>query len=101
MSPQGGWHEPLADISVEGAEIGRKVGVFGRYKSLKIGFDRPLKGRRVWAQDLASDVAIDVTSRVAIDKSTLRMEGSFIDRIGLSHATQEDSSDPGLVLLVS
>ena len=92
---------PPADILVEAGELPARIGVFGRYRSLEFRFNRPLAAPRIWAQDLLSDAAVDITRRVVMIENSLRLDGGLIDEIGLSAATEDDPSLPGLVLGLS
>ena len=55
---------------------------------------------KVWAQDLKSDRAIDVTAQVRIHPDRIVVPAALIHRIGLSAASPGDLSDPGMVLQV-
>lgn len=91
---------PPADVRIAGALPGRPIGVFGRYKSLSIRFDKAAMPKAVWAQDLAGGRSENVMSQVEVKGDVLTLPGSLIDRIGLSARRPGDLSDPGLVLVV-
>lgn len=93
------YRTPLADVSVEGATLGRPVGVFGHCRSLSIRFEGKARPKTIWAQDLAADRSVDVTREVRIEGDVVTLPGSLIDRIGLAAAQKGDVSDPGLVLV--
>jgi hypothetical protein len=88
---------PLANISVVVGGA-RRVGVFGQYASLRLRLSAPLGKRRVWAQDLAGDHAVDITARVRVEGESITLPGRLIKEIGLSAATPGDLSEPGLIL---
>jgi len=90
----------VADVRLQVGQYSGPIGIFGRYHSLTLVFDRTLAGQRVFAQDLAGDTPQDVTRRVHISGDHLTIPGAVIDRIGRSAATPGDKSDPGLVLVL-
>jgi hypothetical protein len=64
-------------------------------------FDRPMRGKRVLAQDLAGDEAIDISHSVQIRGNIVHIPGTVIRDVGLHHATHGDLSAPGLVIAFS
>lgn len=94
------YRTPQADIALNGAELNHPIGIFGHFKSLQISFPSGTHPKSVWAQDLASDRAVDVSRQVKVTGNVITLPGDMIDRIGLSAAHPGDVSDPGLVLLV-
>jgi hypothetical protein len=92
------WYMPEAEVELHVGEAPGPYGVFGSFSMLTLTFGRPLHGRRVIAQDLASDEAIDVTDRVRIDGRSLQLTEAHLHAIGLHTATEGDLSSPGLVL---
>jgi hypothetical protein len=96
--PSNGWFSPRADIVLDaGAAVG-PIGIFGFYKSLRINCTQLPANPRIKAQDLAGDVAVDITNRVTITSTSITIPGSVISEIGLATATAGDLSDPGMVL---
>ncbi len=93
------YRTPLAEIRVEGAALGRPIGVFGRYKSLSIRLNGVVKPKAIWAQDLAGNRSENIIDQVQIDGNVVTLPGSLIDRIGLAAARPGDVSDPGLVIV--
>ena len=87
-------------VEIEVPSTDSPVGVFGRFESLTLHYPSSIGKVRVWAQDLASDTAVDVTRQVKVDGDRLVIPGDLIDRVGLSAATDGDVSDPGMVLSV-
>lgn len=92
------WYMPSADVTVDAAGAKGPFGIFGHYRTLTLDLGRPLAGRRVFAQDLAGEKAVDVTRRVRIHGTTLTVPGRLVDEIGSRDGTPADLSDPGLVL---
>ena len=82
------------------ANIPAPIGIFGRYHSLTLVFDKSVAGHRVLAQDLAGDIPQDITRLVRVSGDHVTIPGAVIDRIGRSAATPGDKSDPGLVLVI-
>ncbi len=73
---------PLACIRVRGGAPDRPVGVFGRFESLCIEFEEEAQGRQVFAQNLLSDTARDITSLVTLSGKCLTIPGSVMLSIG-------------------
>jgi len=95
-----GYQTPLANISLQIGNIPNYIGVFGYYKSLVFHFNGTIKNRRILAQDLAGNKAIDITNQVIIKNNSLIVSGRLISKIGLHNATPGDLSDPGLVIAI-
>jgi hypothetical protein len=92
------WYMPSAEVELHVGDAPGPYGIFGSFTMLDLVFERPLQGRRVIAQDLASEEAIDVTNRVRIDGRSLQLTEANLRSFGLRAATQGDLSSPGLVL---
>jgi len=95
-----GRQQPLADISLNVGDGDGPIGVFGEYVSLTLNLDTPLGGRRLWGQDLAGDTALDVTEQVDCTERQIVLSGKLLKQIGLSAASPNDRSAPGLVLQI-
>jgi hypothetical protein len=95
------WYMPGCDVTLAASDARGPFGIFGYFDSLSIIFDRSLQGKRIVAQDLAGDEAIDISRSVQIRESTLHIPGEVIRSVGLSHATPGDLSAPGVVIAVS
>jgi hypothetical protein len=89
---------PLADVSIAAGDGTKPIGIFDKVRSLTISLTAPLGARRVWAQDLAEDDAVDITDRISHAGKQLVLGGELIDQIGSSAATPGDLSEPGLIL---
>ena len=73
------------------------IGVFGRYESLTLEFDRDISGKRVLIQDLFSDNAEDVTAGVQRVSGRLVIPGEIINRL-CERQSPGDTSAPGIVM---
>jgi hypothetical protein len=93
-----GFIYPLADVAIQCDQLA-PVGVFGRYKSLTISFENGNTIKRVFAQDLAGDKAIEITDLIDKDESSVKISGELLTLIGLSSATVGDISEPGLIIV--
>lgn len=91
---------PRADVRWIVGDAAGPFGIFGQFNSLTLVLNRPQRGGRILAQDLAGDAAIDVTDSVRVKRSEVIVPGSLIDRIGRTNGTPNDLSMPGLVLTV-
>jgi hypothetical protein len=92
---------PSCDVTLSVADAPGPYGVFGYFDSLTLELDRPMHGKRVLAQDLASNGAIDISSMVQIRGKNLYIPGNVIRQVGLHSATLGDISAPGLVIAIS
>ena len=95
------WYMPACDVTLSVSDAPGPLGVFGLFESLTLVFDKPLDGRRILAQDLAGDAAIDISSSVQINGNKLSIPGTVIRASGLRNATPGDVSAPGLVISVN
>lgn len=98
-APEIGSYMPLADVALQ-IDGDSPVGLFGRYRSINLQLGRPLRGRRVLAQDLATDHSHDVTPLVSRDGASLNVPGELIDELSAFGAPNEDHSEPGIVLTI-
>lgn len=92
-----GFISPLADVSIV-CDSPSKIGVFGRYRSLKINFANGSHADHIFAQDLADDKGIEITDLVKKDGSSIILSGELLKIVGLSGSQKNDVSEPGLVL---
>ena len=95
------WYMPACDVTLSVADAPGPYGVFGYFDSLTLTSDKPLHEKRVLAQDLAGNEAIDISSLVQARGKSLYIPGNVIRRIGLHDATPGDISAPGLVIALS
>jgi hypothetical protein len=94
------WHMPPCDVTLSVSDAPGPFGVFGYFENLTLIFDQTLKGRRVLAQDLASDVSIDVTQAVRIRGERLELPGKMIRQVCALQEIAGDVSAPGLVIAI-
>jgi hypothetical protein len=93
---------PLADVTIQLDDPKVPIGIFGHFASLRIEFQQPvvLRDLRIMGQDLASETAVDITSRVRIHPGYLLIPGEVISETGLLAATKGDLSEPGMVMQI-
>ena len=94
--PSGVDRMPLASICVQGGHADAPVGVFGRFASLSVDFDEPVENRRVYAQNLLSDTAEDVTEDIVLSGNRLTLPGKLMLQIGAPEAPE--SGIPAIVV---
>jgi hypothetical protein len=95
------WYMPTCDVTLSVSDAPGPYGIFGLFDTLTLVLDKPVQGKRILAQDLAGDVASDISSAVQIQGNRLSIPGKVIRQAGLRNATPEDISAPGLVICVS
>jgi hypothetical protein len=94
------WYMPHCEVRLSVSDAPGPFGIFGYYDSLTLTAEKSFQGRRILAQDLAGDEAVDISHAVLANGNSLEIPGSVIREIGLRDATQGDLSAPGLVLAV-
>ncbi|MDP4241041.1 MAG: hypothetical protein Q8904_16390 [Bacteroidota bacterium] len=89
-------------VTVKIPELTVPVGVFGDYKELILEFPAKinLKGIKIYGQDLAGEIPVNITNQLKIAGNKLILPGELIRKIGLMAATKGDLSDPGMVLKI-
>lgn len=101
VTPNSSWIHPKADILLKEAEMNIPIGVFGHYESLTLQFEQNLpEGIIIYAQDLLSKEAVDITKTVTIQDNSINIPGFLIDKIGTMENDSNDISVPGLVIKV-
>lgn len=91
----------LADVTVIAENSEYPIGIFGKYHQLKFVFknDINIENKRVYAQDMATTEAEDITNEVEICDNVLIIKGDTINRVGLT--TKEcDSELPGMAVIL-
>lgn len=78
----GFYRTPPAAIRVKGGKAEAPVGLFGRFESLSVGFEESVEGRRVFAQNMLCDEAVEVTGLVSISGNTLTVSGGLMTDTG-------------------
>lgn len=94
------WYMPACDVTLSVTDAPGPFGVFGTFDSLTLIFEKPLQDKRIWAQDLAGDEVVDISSEVEVRGVSLRIPGKVIQQVGLRNGTAGDISAPGLVIAV-
>jgi hypothetical protein len=94
------WYMPECDVTLHAGDAAGPFGVFGRFGSLTLVFDGPREGKRLLAQDLAGDEAVDISSQVKFSGRSVTIPGEVLLLVGLGHATEYDNSSPGCVLAI-
>lgn len=87
-------------VTVKIKDIAAPIGIFGQFKEVILYLPENLKGKKVWAQDLAGDAPVDITDRIKTDGKKLIITDTLIQEIGLMAASDGDKSDPGLVIQI-
>lgn len=90
---------PRANVVLKANRTDKPFGIFGHYNSLTLQIDHPTRYAHIYAQDLAGNIAIDVTKQIIHKGNKFTIPGALIDKIGLSAASKNDKSEPGLVLV--
>ena len=96
--PGRAWYMPPANVELRVGDAPGPYGIFGSCATISLVFDKPLAGKRVLAQDLASDAAMDVTDHVRIDGQRLQLTEANLRSFGLRSVSKGDLSSPGIVL---
>jgi len=96
--PGRAWYMPPAHVELSVGDAPGPYGVFGSFTTLTLTFDRPLAGKRILAQDLATDEALDVTGQVRVDGRSLQLTEANLRDFGLRTVTKGDLSSPALVI---
>lgn len=88
------------DVEQQIPDISHPIGIFGDYASLTFILPKNIKAAayRIWGQDLAGEIPVDITEKIIIKKNKITLPGDVIRMVGLSAKTKGDLSDPGLVL---
>lgn len=92
------WYMPHCDITLTVGDAPGPFGIFGNPGSVTLVFDKQIRGKRVIAQDLAADTAMDISHSVRIEGNRMYIAGDTIRAEGLRHASSGDLSAPGLVI---
>ncbi len=101
VMPNQSWIHPKADVKLNEAEIEKSIGIFGHYESLTLQFVLILPQEiSIYAQDLLSKEAIDITKDVTIKDYSIKIPGYLIDEIGTLENDINDISVPGMVIKI-
>ena len=87
-------------VEQEIKNIENPIGIFGDYESLTLILPTKIKASdyEVLGQDLAGEVPSTITKEILFKDNKIIISGDLIRKIGLSVASKNDKSDPGLVL---
>ena len=96
-----GWYMPACDVTLDIGDAPGPYGVFGYFDGLTFVSARSFQGKRVLAQDLIGDEAVDISGMVQVRGKSLYIPGKVIREAGLRNATPGDISAPGLVVVIS
>lgn len=83
-----------------GAKNADTVGVFGCYEKLNIVFDYSLNDKKIYAQDLAGEESVDITSLADISGNNLTLSGNLIESLGAVENPEGDTSEAGLLIKI-
>jgi len=88
---------PKVNLNIS-QKVDLPIGIFGEVSEVNIEFDKSVNGKTIFAQDLASDEAIDITSECFVNENFVKISGEVLNRIGTSKNCFADQSKPGLVI---
>jgi hypothetical protein len=101
VKPEESWYHPQADVTAEVGALNGLVGIFGYYSSLTLIFEVPVpKKATIWAQDLLTKQATNISEKVNIEGNSITIPGKLIEEIGTAENDEGDISVPGMVLQV-
>ena len=91
------FYTPSVNLNIT-QKIDMPIGIFGEVNQVNIEFDESVGDKKIFAQDLASDKAVDITSDCLVEKNVVKISGELISKIGKSENCFADKSKPGLVI---
>lgn len=91
---------PKAGVTLLLEELPSVIGVFGSYEYLSIRCPGLTGTPRVYAQDILSERAEEITQAVAVNKDVLTIPGKLLNEIGQSKADPGDLSAPGTAIRI-
>jgi hypothetical protein len=94
------WYMPAAKVLLDVSDAPGPFGVFGYFDELTLVLDRPFRGKRVLAQDLAGEKSQDISDEVEIRGTNLRIPGTLINEVGLQKGSANDVSAPGMMIAI-
>lgn len=101
VTPSQSWIHPKADIVLKEVKVNKPIGIFGYYESLTLELEQNLSQEiTIYAQDLLSKKAIDITKKIAIYENSIKIPGELIDKIGMMENDTLDVSVPGMVIKI-
>ena len=92
--------EVVVTVSIDRWDV--PVGLLGYFKEVTMVFPSSIEkeNRTVYAQDLAGETPVDITSKIVIKGNRLTIPGDVSRQMGLMNASEGDCSDPGMVLRI-
>ena len=87
-----------ASVSLPIEAPDKPVGLFGYWESITLIYPEPITGKKVLAQDLASDRAVDITDGCTIHENAVCLPGELLAAVGTQENKAEDASAPGLMV---
>ncbi len=92
------YRTPLAETTMFIDNVDAPIGIFGYHGKLILKYPLSVKNYRILMQDLASDIAEDITQSVEFLDNCILIDGEIINRIGKTANKGEDISEPGVVI---
>lgn len=90
---------PMAQILVQGATPDAPIGLFGNFGRLTVVYGQLIENRRVWAQNLLTDEAEDVTAQVNLCGNRLTILGELAARLKRAECAETGISGMTLRLI--
>lgn len=81
---------PPADIRVKGEDIAAPLGLFGTFKSVTVEYSETLDGKKIYAQNMLSSSAVDITPLVTADGNTLIIPGRIMTELKLHESPERE-----------
>ncbi len=88
---------PKCEIEIDGGDS-RMFGIFGEYEKLIINTE--FKDVRIFIQDIAANVAVEISSRVDFLDNKMVIDGKIMHDFGTMCNGTGDTSEPGVVLAI-
>lgn len=79
-------------------DVDKPIGIFGETKEVEIKFNTSVENKNIYAQDLASSEAVDITYDCITSGSIVKISGELLNKIGTSKNPVGDESKQGLVI---
>jgi hypothetical protein len=92
------WYMPSAKVELHVGDAPGPYGIFGSCAMLNLIFDKSISRKRILAQDLASNEALDVTDLIRANDQGLQLTEDNLRSLGLRSMSQGDLSSPGFIL---
>jgi hypothetical protein len=99
VSPNWGYVNPGAVIRARVGTLTAPLGLFGLFHSVTLEAENITTNMTVWAQDLAGNKSVDITSKVRLQPGSLTVPGSVAREL-CPRFNDFDLSEPGIVLVL-